>query len=130
MDLLFTLMPVVIIGGMFYYLVIYRRQARHNRQSPKSQPIALTFTAVAIAITLLATTVLLAPPKLNEVPLSKVIEQANNGELKRIEVQGDRLTITRRGDTKPSQQSRIEPGSSLHQQGLNSKNVEINIRPK
>ena len=56
--------------------------------------------------------------KLKEVPLSTVIDQANKGEIKRIEVADNDLKITRKNEEKPSERSMKESGSTLYEQGL------------
>lgn len=56
--------------------------------------------------------------KLQEVPLSTVIDQANKGEIKRIEVAENDLKITRKNEDKPSEHSMKESGSTLYEQGL------------
>src|SRR5688572_12825532 len=68
------------------------------------------------------------PSKLENVPLNDVINRANNDEIKTITVKGDELTITKKGEDKPSQESRKENGSSLYEQGLTNRNVEVNVK--
>lgn len=65
--------------------------------------------------------------KLQEVPLSSVIERANKGEIKRIEISENDLKITRDGEDKPSEQSMKESGSTLYEQGLqrNDQNADL-----
>ncbi len=55
-----------------------------------------------------------------------VIKQANAGQIQKIEVIGDELKIYKNKDDKtPSDVSRKEPGSSIYEQGLTNKDVEI-----
>ncbi|MBQ69282.1 cell division protein FtsH, partial [Candidatus Saccharibacteria bacterium] len=56
--------------------------------------------------------------QLESVPISQVIERANNGEITKIEVQGNDLTITPEGSDEPTQKSVKDPSSSLQEQGL------------
>lgn len=65
--------------------------------------------------------------KLQEVPLSNVIERANKGEIKRIEIAENDLKITRDGEDKPSEKSMKESGSTLYEQGLqrNDQNADL-----
>jgi len=69
-------------------------------------------------------------PKLQEVPLSTVIQQANEGKIKKITIIGnEKLEITKQGEDKPSQRSVKETYSSIFDQGLN-KNAKVEISPK
>ncbi len=56
--------------------------------------------------------------ELKDVALSSVIERANNGEIKKIEVIGDDLKITKVGEDNPSEKSLKESGSSIYEQGI------------
>ncbi len=69
------------------------------------------------------------PTTLETVPFNDVINRANNGEIKKIEIQGDELTVTKQGEDKASQTSRKEAGSSIYEQGLTNRDVEVAIKP-
>ena len=66
-------------------------------------------------------------PKLEPVAFSDVIKRANSGEIKKIEVVGDDLKITKQGEDKPSQTSRKDSGSSIYEQGLENRDVEVSL---
>lgn len=68
-----------------------------------------------------------SPRELDSVAFSDVISRANNGEISKIEVSGNKLTITKAGEEKPSQESMKESGSSLYEQGLENREVEVSI---
>ena len=57
---------------------------------------------------------------LETVSLSSVVERANNGEISKIEVQGNELKITPDGSDAPTETAVKDPSSSLQEQGLNS----------
>lgn len=57
---------------------------------------------------------------LEEVSISSVIERANSGEIKKIELQGNELKVTPEGRDEATQRSTKDPSSSLQEQGLNS----------
>lgn len=57
---------------------------------------------------------------LKEVSISSVIERANNGELSKIEVEGNELRITPKDADKPTEKSIKDASSSLQEQGLAS----------
>ncbi|MCD8561560.1 ATP-dependent zinc metalloprotease FtsH [Candidatus Saccharibacteria bacterium] len=66
---------------------------------------------------------------LQEVALSDVIQRANAGEISKIEVQGNELTITPDGSDQPTQKSTKDPSSSLYEQGLNTDaSVELVVK--
>jgi cell division protease FtsH len=55
---------------------------------------------------------------LKQVPISEVITQANKGEVSKIVVEGNQLTVTPKGSDKPTQTSVKDSSSSLQEQGL------------
>lgn len=69
------------------------------------------------------------PSQLKEVPFSQVIADANSDKLKQISVKGSELEITRRGDSKPTQRSYKEEGSSIYEQGLRQGKVTLVNKP-
>lgn len=64
---------------------------------------------------------------LKEVPLSDVINRANKGEIKTIDVVCNDLKITKKDDSKPTEKSTKEAGSSIREQGLTNWDVQVNI---
>lgn len=65
--------------------------------------------------------------KLEGKSFSDVITRANSGEISKIQVKGDELYITKKGDTKASELSRKEVGSSIYEQGLTNRAVEVSV---
>ncbi len=65
--------------------------------------------------------------ELESVSFSEVIRRANDGEISKIEVEGDDLTITEEGNDEPTQESRKESGSSIYEQGLENRDVEVEV---
>lgn len=116
------------LGSIIYVLVSPNKQ---NSKLLEKRP-ALVASIIALII-LMSFTVFAAintAPRLREVPLSEVIQQANNGQIKRIEVKGDELRITRHGENEPSQRSRRESGYSLAEQGIDTKKAEVVTVPE
>lgn len=68
------------------------------------------------------------PSQLKEVPFNDVVNRANNGEIKRIEVTGPELVITKQGEETPSESSRKETATSLYEQGLTNRDVEVVVK--
>lgn len=66
---------------------------------------------------------------LKQVPLSDVIKRANNGEISKIVVEGNALTITPKGSDKPTEVSTKDPTGSLQDQGLKTDSeVTVEVR--
>jgi cell division protease FtsH len=69
--------------------------------------------------------------KLEEVPLSTVIQQANNNELKKITIKGDsEVEVTKKNDTKPTEKSHKESTSTIYEQGLNKNIKDLEVDPQ
>lgn len=58
------------------------------------------------------------PDELKSAAFSDVINRANSGEISKIEVTGNELEVTKKGEDQPSEKSRKEEGSSIYEQGL------------
>ncbi len=84
---------------------------------------------VLLVLGVLATIAILSPHEnLTTVPLSSVIERANNGEIAKIEVQGNELKVTPEGSEEATEKSTKDASSSLQEQGLNpDADVELTI---
>jgi cell division protease FtsH len=68
--------------------------------------------------------------KLEEVPLSQVVQQANNGEYKKIAVKGSSLEITKKDQDKPSLKSYKDPQASLREEGVDYNKVTVDTQPE
>jgi cell division protease FtsH len=68
---------------------------------------------------------------LKEVSFNNFVSRANKGEIAKVEVQGDDLKITPKGQTEPTEKSRKDTGTSIYEQGFKNNNgVEVtNIAP-
>ena len=87
------------------------------------------FWAVSIMI-LLSLFALFSPQStLKEVPISSVIQRANRGEIKSLQIQGNEVSVTLKNKDKPTERS-VKQEGSLQDQGLKSDApVEINMVP-
>lgn len=56
---------------------------------------------------------------LKEVAFSDVIARANKGEIKQLNISGNDIKVTKSNDSKPTEKTRKEAGSSIYEQGLN-----------
>ena len=68
------------------------------------------------------------PSTLKTVPFSDVIRGANAGQIQQITIQGNELQITKKGESKATEKSRKEPGSSIYEQGLSNRDVQVEVK--
>ncbi len=88
------------------------------------------FWAIIIMAGLTLFAVLSPQEQLKEVPISQVIERANKGEVAKIEIQGNDVKVTPKGQDKATERSMKEGGSSLYEQGLKqSSGTEVAVTP-
>lgn len=88
------------------------------------------FIALVILFGLIVFAAFSQPSTLKEVSFSDVIKRANEGEIKRITITGNELEVTKKGEDQPSERSRQQPGSSIYEQGLTNRDVEVNVQPE
>jgi cell division protease FtsH len=70
------------------------------------------FWAVIVLISLVGWALMSPHTSLKDVPVSQVITDANDGKITKIQGQGDDLTITKKGESEPSEKSYIQGGVS------------------
>ncbi len=91
--------------------------------SPKKKPNTVLRLTLFWAIVVFGAFIIYAmtapSQNLKEVALSDVINRANAGEITKIEVQGDTLSITPKGSDEPTERSTKDPSGTLYEQGLN-----------
>jgi cell division protease FtsH len=66
---------------------------------------------------------------LKNVPLTQAISDANAGRYSKIEVSGNEMNITKKGDDQPTLKSYKDPNASLKDEGLNLKKVQVSYKP-
>src|SRR5579864_8574108 len=89
------------------------------------------FVALVILIGLIIFAAYSQPSSLKEESLSTAITQTNQGQYSKIQVNGDELDITKKGDSSPSLDVIIEPNPSvkdLKDAGFDIGKVEINYK--
>ena len=88
------------------------------------------FWAIIIVAMLTLFAVIAPHEQLKEVPISQVIERANKGEITKIEIQGNDVKVTPKGQDKATERSMKEGGSSLYEQGLKQNgSTQVNVIP-
>ena len=65
------------------------------------------------------------PSELTKTDFSSVISRANNGELEKLTIQGDRVEVTKKGEKEPSEFTFKEPFASIYEQGLEQGKVTV-----
>lgn len=85
----------------------------------------------AILIFIVLTVVAISSPQSNlkDVAISDVIRRANAGEITKLEIQGNDVKITPKGQDKPTEKSVKEAESSIYEQGLQQNRTEVKVDP-
>jgi cell division protease FtsH len=84
------------------------------------------FWAIIIILVITIGSSLTPVDTLKEIPISDVIHRANSGEIAKIEISGNSVKITPKGEEKPTEKSLKEGGSSIFEQGLD-KDAETEV---
>jgi len=87
------------------------------------------FIALIVLVGLISYAAYRQPSTTQEIPLTQAIQQANDGQYKKIVVSGDQLNITKKNQSQASLKSFKEDGTSLKDEGLNYNKVEVSIKP-
>jgi cell division protease FtsH len=87
------------------------------------------FWGVIIVTALILWAVYSPQQSLKDVSFSDVVHQANSGNISKIEIEGDQLTVTPKGQSTPSERAYKEDGSSIYEQGLD-KNAPVEVSVK
>jgi cell division protease FtsH len=67
------------------------------------------------------------PSELTSVPYNELINQANQGEISKLEVKGDTIKATKQGEEEPSIESNLQSGADLYNEigGLTNRDVAV-----
>lgn len=107
--------------------------AAKQPQSPKKKftnAVRLSmFWAILVFIALSVVAFTSPQTGLKEIPFSEVIRRANSGEIAKLQVQGNEIKVTPKGQDKPTEHSVKESGSSIYEQGLKQDATEVTIVP-
>ncbi len=88
------------------------------------------FVALLILLGLVVFAAVGQPSQLKEVPLSQVVQDANAGQYQKIQVNGNSLSITKKGDDKATIKSFKDSSSSLKDEGIDYTKVTVDTRPE
>jgi len=87
------------------------------------------FIALIVLLVLISYAAYRQPNTMKEIPLTQAIAQANDGQYKKIELNGDELQITKKGASHPTLRAVKEDGIGLKAEGLNYNKVEVTVKP-
>ncbi len=96
-----------------------------SRKKPNNIARLTLFWGILVVGVLIAVAIAAPHDDLKSVPLSQVIQDANAGEIAKIDIQGNDLTVTPQGSDKPTEKSTKDPSSSIYEQGLNKDSKAI-----
>ncbi|HKU19003.1 MAG TPA: ATP-dependent zinc metalloprotease FtsH [Candidatus Saccharimonadales bacterium] len=67
---------------------------------------------------------------LQTIPLTQAVAEANRGDYSKIEVSGNEMDITKKGDSRATLKSYKDPNASLRDEGVNTSKVEVSYKPQ
>ncbi len=83
------------------------------------------FIALAVVGAIIVFLVFNNPTKVTEIPISQAVKDANAGKYSEIEVSGQQLLITKKGDKTPTLKAVKEESSTLKEAGIDPAKVKI-----
>lgn len=94
-----------------------------------SNTVRLTlFWAILVLATLTVWAVTSPHTQLKDVAISDVIKRANDGKIAKLEVQGDSVKVTPKGQSQPTEQATKQSGN-LNEQGLKQGATDVEVKP-
>jgi len=87
------------------------------------------FIALLILFGLIIFAAYSQPSGLKSIPLTEVIKDVNGSKYSKIEVSGNEMTITKKGDDKPTLKSFKDPNATLKEEGIDTSKAEITYKP-
>lgn len=70
------------------------------------------------------------PTTTKTIPLTEAVSQANAGKYQKIEVNGNELSITKKGEDQATIKSYKDPNTSLKDEGFNTSKTEVSFKPE
>jgi cell division protease FtsH len=99
-----------------------------NRGTNKRGMRNFGFLALLILLALITYAAYRQPSSLKEIPISQAVQQANQGKYEQLEVSGDEINITKKGDKKPTLTTVMEQNATLKDEGLDLSKVEVHVK--
>jgi len=86
------------------------------------------FVALLVLIGLVIFAAYSQPATKKTISISEAVAAANRGEYSKIVVSGNELTITKKGQDKPTIQTHADPNASLKEQGFDMNKVDVTYK--
>lgn len=86
------------------------------------------FIALMALLVLIVVSAFNQPSSLKEIPISQAVQEANAGKYSQITVDGQTLTITKKGDKTPALKTYMEQGTTTQDEGINKDKVKITAK--
>ena len=67
---------------------------------------------------------------LKNIPITQAIEENNTGKYSKLEIGGNEVVITKKGDRSPSLKTYKDPNASLKEEGFNTSKAEVVNKPE
>ncbi|MFZ1249423.1 MAG: ATP-dependent zinc metalloprotease FtsH [Candidatus Saccharimonadales bacterium] len=99
-----------------------------KRPSGKRTGKNIGFIALVALMVLIGISALNQPSLTKEIPISQAVQEANAGKYEKISVSGQELTITKKGDQKPSLKAYMEQNATTADEGINKNKVKITAK--
>ncbi|MHB1865497.1 MAG: ATP-dependent zinc metalloprotease FtsH [Candidatus Saccharimonadales bacterium] len=101
---------------------------RPNKQKNSSNRYSMRnagFIALIVLLLLVIYSAFNQPSSLKTIPITQAIQQANAGKYSTMQVSGNEVQITLKGQTKPTLKTYEEPNATLKTEGLNYSKVNV-----
>ena len=98
-----------------------RKSGKGNNRNAKN----IGFIALIVLFGLIIVAATNQPSTMKNVPITQAVQDANAGKYEEITVVGNQLKITKKGESKPSLKTYLEPNATLKDEGFNYDKVEI-----
>ncbi|HSX46192.1 MAG TPA: ATP-dependent zinc metalloprotease FtsH [Candidatus Saccharimonadia bacterium] len=110
-----------------------KKPLRQGRKTPGSPGRRGMKNAGFIALIVLFGLIIFAaynqPSNLEKIPITTAVKDANTGKYEKIAVNGSELDITKKGDSKATLKTYLEPNATLKDEGFNYTKVQIDTNP-
>lgn len=106
-----------------------KKPNRNGRSKIKNMARLSLFWAIVLFMGLVVYAAAMSDANMKRVPLTDVVQRANEGKVAKIEIQGNDLKITPSGESRPTEVSTKESGT-IYDQGLKKDaKVEVTVTP-
>ncbi len=87
------------------------------------------FIALLLLLVLVIYSAVHQPSKLQTIPITTAVKNANDGKYSNFKINGNQVDITKKGDKSATLKTYLEPNATLKDEGLNYSKVQITAAP-